>query len=923
MTELRATLRLQLHKDFTLFDAAAQVPYMAQLGVSHLYASPILTARPGSQHGYDVIDPTRINPELGGEEALVQLVNTLRAHDMGLILDIVPNHMAVGGDGNPWWLDVLEWGQGSPYASFFDIQWQSHDPLLSGQLLVPFLRSDYGEALRDGTLELHFDAQRGRFHAQHFEHRLPLTPASYASILRGSDDADLRALGQRFARLGNDDASRAQAAQLCAELAVQAHKVPPLLAGFQGGDEAAQKRLHALLERQHYRVASWRTAADDINWRRFFDINELGALRVEHRQVFEQTHAKVFELIERGLIDGLRIDHIDGLANPRAYCSRLRRRIRQLRGDAPFPIFVEKILGAGEQLPQEWPVDGSTGYEFMNQVSLLQHDPHGELPLSELWQTLSGRPTAFEEEIQQARRLVLEGSLAGDLEEVAQRLLHVARHDIATRDLTLGAIRRALRELIVHFPVYRTYAQGCGRSLQDRRFFQQALDGARQTLAEADWPLLPHLDDWLGGAILRTLPPGRARRLRAQALTRFQQLTSPVAAKAVEDTALYRAGVLLSRYDVGFDAEHFSASVERFHQACVERADHHPQNLLATATHDHKRGEDSRARLAVLSERAAWYAERVREWQRLAQSLRSSQMQQAPDGGEEAILYQALIGSWPLGLQADDATGLDAYLQRLLEWQRKALREAKLNSAWSAPNDEHETACADFLRRLLVEPDGLALRRELASTVSAIAPAGALNSLAQCLLRLTTPGVPDLYQGCEFWDFSLVDPDNRRPVDFPARQAALHAEVTAEARLESWQDGRIKQWLIRQALALRAERPQLFRHGSYQPLGVTGEHAAQVLAFLRSHGDDHLLVIVPRLAAGLLDEHPVPHVPPQRWGNTTVVLPDALHVRQATGMLGDCQAATDQGIALATALARFPVNLLRITPSLQEPRHDR
>ncbi|PIA69865.1 malto-oligosyltrehalose synthase [Pseudomonas sediminis] len=913
MTELRATLRLQLHKDFTLRDAAAQVPYLAQLGISHLYASPILTARPGSQHGYDVIDPSQINPELGGEAALVQLVETLRAHDMGLILDIVPNHMAVGGDGNPWWLDVLEWGQGSPYAEFFDIQWQSHDPLLSGQLLVPFLRSDYGEALRDGTLELVFDAKRGRFHAQHFEHRLPLTPASYASILRRSEDEALRELGQRFARLGNDDASRAQADQLCIELTSKALQVAPMLASFQGHDEAAQQRLHALLERQHYRVASWRTAADDINWRRFFDINELGALRVEHRQVFEQTHAKVFELIERGLIDGLRIDHIDGLANPRAYCSRLRRRIRQLRGDAPFPIFVEKILGAGEQLPQEWPVDGTTGYEFMNQVSLLQHDPHGQLPLSELWQALSGRPTAFEDEIQQARRLVLEGSLAGDLEEVAQRLLHVARHDIATRDLTLGAIRRALRELIVHFPVYRTYAQACGRSQQDRRFFQQALDGARQTLAEADWPLLPHLDDWLGGAFLRALPPGRARRLRAQALTRFQQLTSPVAAKAVEDTALYRAGMLLSRYDVGFDAEHFSASVEHFHQACVERANHHPLNLLATATHDHKRGEDCRARLAVLSERAAWYAERVKHWHHLAQPLRSSK-QLAPDGGEESILYQALIGSWPLGLQADDDVGLDAYLQRLLGWQRKALREAKLNSAWSAPNDEHEAACADFLRRLLCEPAGLALRTELADSVAAIAPAGALNGLVQCLLRMTTPGVPDLYQGCEFWDFSLVDPDNRRPVDFAARQNALQANDEPTAMLASWQDGRIKQWLIRQVLAIRATHPSLFSQGSYQPLAVTGRHAAQVLAFLRSHGDQHLLVIVPRLAAGLLAEHDLPHVPAQCWGDTAVVLPGEFNHCHVTGLLTPCQVAAHEAVPLADALAELPVNLLRLTP---------
>lgn len=922
MNELRATQRLQLHKGFNLLDAAAQVPYLARLGISHLYASPILTARPGSQHGYDVIDPGQVNPELGGEAGLEHLVDTLRKHGMGLILDIVPNHMAVGGDGNPWWLDVLEWGQGSPYAAYFDIQWQSHDPLLSGQLLVPFLRSDYGEALRDGTIELRFDARCGRFHAQHFEHRLPLTPTSYADILRGSDDAQLRELGLRFAGLGREDDSRTQAEHLCVELAGQADKVAPLLAGFQGRDEAAQQRLHALLEHQHYRVASWRTAADDINWRRFFDINELGALRVEQMEVFEQTHAKVFELVERGLVDGLRIDHIDGLANPRAYCSRLRRRIRRLRGDAPFPIFVEKILGHGEQLPQEWPVDGSTGYEFMNQVSLLQHDPHGELPLAELWQALSGRPRRFDEEVRQARRLVLEGSLAGDLEEVAQRLLHVARHDIATRDLTLGAIRRALRELIVHFPVYRTYAQACGRSQQDRRFFRQALDGARQTLGEADRPLLPHLDDWLGGAFLRALPPGRARRLRAQALTRFQQLTSPVAAKAVEDTALYRAGVLLSRYDVGFDAEHFSASVECFHQACRERAVQHPHNLLASATHDHKRGEDCRARLAVLSERAAWYTERVRHWRQLAEPLHRRRMQAAPDGGEEAILYQTLIGSWPLGLRPDDAAGLEDYWQRLLGWQRKALREAKLNSAWSAPNEAHEAARAEFLRRVLCEAAGLPLRKELAATVAAIAPAGALNSLVQCLLRLTTPGVPDLYQGGEFWDFSLVDPDNRRPVDFAARAAALQTEETPAAVLASWQDGRIKQWLIRRVLALRASQVQLFDQGDYLPLGVTGAHAAQVLAFLRSRGDEQLLVIVPRLAAGLLGEHGRPHIPAQHWGDTAVVLPGELRTGFANGLLGSCRIAPGRGVPLAVALAEFPVNLIRLTLSSEEPRHE-
>lgn len=913
MSDLRATLRLQLHKGFTLHDATALVPYMAQLGISHLYASPVLTARPGSMHGYDVIDPSQVNPELGGEAALVQLADALHARGMGLILDIVPNHMAVGGEGNPWWLDVLEWGRASPYAAFFDIQWQSHDPLLSGQLLVPFLRSDYGEALREGTLQLAFDARRGRFHAQHFEHRLPLTPASYDEILRGAEDPALRELGRRFARLGDGPQARGQAESLCAELSRHAEQAQQLLAPFQQGDEAGQQRLHRLLERQHYRVASWRTAADDINWRRFFDINELGALRVERADVFEQTHAKVFELVERGLVDGLRIDHIDGLANPRAYCSRLRRRIARLRGGATLPLFVEKILGHGEQLPASWPVAGTTGYEFMNQVSLLQHDPHGEPVLGALWGEMSGRPTAFAEEVQQARRLVLDSSLAGDLEEVAQRLLQVARHDIATRDLTLGAIRRALRELIVHFPVYRTYAQACGRSPQDRQFFQQALEGAKQTLAEADWPLLQHLDDWLGGACLRAQPPGRARRLRALALTRFQQLTSPVAAKAVEDTALYRAGVLLSRYDVGFDAEHFSASAEQFHQACRARAAQHPYNLLATATHDHKRGEDCRARLAVLSERAAWYAERVRNWRQLAQPLHSDNLPQAPDGGEQAILYQALIGSWPLGLQAGDDAGLQQYLQRLLDWQRKALREAKLNTAWSAPNDDYETACADFLRRLLAEPAGLALRNELAATVDAIAPAGALNGLVQCLLRLTAPGVPDLYQGCEFWDFSLVDPDNRRPVDYQARQAALEAGDTPTDKLASWQDGRIKQWLIQRVLALRAAEPALFARGEYRPLAVEGEHAAQVVAFLRSHGDQHLLVVAPRLSAGLLADHPVPHVPPQRWGDTRVVLPEELAIGQASGLLAPCSAASTQGLRLSAVLAEFPVNLIRLT----------
>lgn len=932
MADLRATLRLQFHQGFTLHDAVPLVPYFSRLGISHIYASPLLTARPGSMHGYDVVDPTRINPDLGGEPGLIRLAEALHSRDMGLILDIVPNHMAVGGDANPWWLDLLEWGQNSPFAKFFDIQWNSPDPLLTGQLLVPFLRCDYGEALSNGDIALHFDRERGSFYAQHFEHRLPITPPSYGEILRGADDPTLSALAKRFDALQGDAQAWRKAPQLCAELAelgrpeVGGAAIPRALERYSGDDDADLQRLHLLLERQHYRVASWRTAADDINWRRFFDINELGGLRVERPEVFELTHGKIFQLIEQGLVDGLRIDHVDGLANPHAYCRALRRRVEHLLQKRPqpmnggqFPIYVEKILGSNEQLPRTWGVDGSTGYDFMNQLSLLQHDPRGEQPLRELWAQLSGRPADFAEEVLEARRLVLTGSLAGDLEEVTQGLLQVARNDIATRDLTLGSIRRALLELIVHFPVYRTYVGGAGRSAQDQRVFEQALEGARQTLAEADWPLLEHLDRWLGGQPLHELPPGRPRRLRARVLARFQQLTSPVAAKAVEDTAFYRSGLLLSRYDVGFDAENFSRPVEHFHQLCQERAQQFPDALLASATHDHKRGEDSRARLAVLSEHAAWYTERVRHWQQLAEPLRRDD---APSAGEALVLYQTLLGSWPLELAADDHPGLQSYLQRLLEWQRKALREAKLNSSWSAPNDAHEAACAQFLERLLTAPEGHELRQELALEANAIAPAGALNALAQCLLRLTAPGVPDLYQGAEYWDFSLVDPDNRRPPDFAARMHSLSGLEEPAELLRHWRDGRIKQWLLASVLAIRHGRPQLFARGEYLPLRIEGEHAERALAFARHLDGVYLISVVPRLAADLLGTSSQPLVPAERWGDTRVLLPEGAADLCLTAVFPPCQPSSGQSLLLAEVLAQFPVNLICLKPYSQEHRHE-
>lgn len=908
---LRATLRLQFHKGFTLEQAVPLVPYFARLGISHVYASPLLAARAGSMHGYDVVDPTQVNPELGGEAALRRLVSTLREHNMGLILDIVSNHMAVGGSDNPWWLDLLEWGRLSPYGDFFDIQWHSPDPLMEGQLLLPFLGSDYGVALQEGTLKLQFNAQTGGFYVEHYDHHFPICPNDYGELLKG--DEALKSLADRFSALSYQTDAHSLSIPLKQELQ-QLASDPQILDAIQRNlqhyDSTTTEgfdKLHQLLERQSYRLASWRTAADDINWRRFFDINELGGLRVERPAVFEATHGKIFQLIEEGLVDGLRIDHIDGLADPRGYCRKLRRRLDSLAPGRHLPIYVEKILGAGETLRRDWAVDGTTGYEFMNQLSLLQHDPDGEHVLGELWQRRTERPAAFIEEAQLARQQILNGSLASDCESVAQALLQVARDDLMTRDLTLGAIRRVLQALIVHFPVYRTYVSAMGRSEQDEVFFQKAMDGARQTLSEADWPVLECVAGWLGGTPWRRKPRGRSRKILKHACVRFQQLTSPAAAKAVEDTALYRSAVLLSRNDVGYDTEQFSAPLSDFHAVNQQRLSEFPDNLLATATHDHKRGEDTRARLAVLSERSHWYAEQVELWRALARPVRSDE--QMPSNGDELILYQALLGSWPLDLRDDDQAGFADYAKRIWQWQQKALREAKLQSSWSAPNEAYENAAQAFTEKLLTSAEGELLRAALSKTVNSIAAAGALNGLAQTLLRMTVPGVPDLYQGNEFWDFSLVDPDNRRPVDYTARAQALEAESAPAELLANWRDGRIKQALIAEVLNRRAEHAELFRRGSYQPLEVLGSQAHNVLAFAREHEGKRAFVIVPVRCATLLENSALPQVDALRWGDTRVVLPFAASETNLKGLFASAAVTKNRELNVSEALGDVPVNL--------------
>ncbi|GAB1618474.1 malto-oligosyltrehalose synthase [Pseudomonas sp. NGC7] len=920
MKPLTATLRLQFHSDFTLDHAVPLVPYFAQLGISHLYASPILKARAGSRHGYDVVDPTQVNPELGGEAALQRLVAALRQHGMGLILDTVSNHMAVGGADNPWWQSLLAWGRRSPYAEFFDIQWHSSDPLLAGQLLLPFLGSDYGAALKQGEIPLTFDNQHGVLEVAHYDHRFPICPIDYGWILAQSPEPALQALAAHFTALSDSAQPLNDALPLQAELARLVNDGADLesaLIAFDSRSEAGLKRLHLLLERQTYRLASWRTAADDINWRRFFDINELGGLRVERAAVFEATHAKLFELIERGLVDGLRIDHIDGLADPRGYCRKLRRRVDSLLARRPlnaalehFPLYVEKILGADEHLHQDWLTDGTTGYEFMNQVSLLQHDPAGEAPLTELWANVSERPD-FPEEVRLARHLVLNASLAGDCESVAQALLQVARDDLMTRDLTLGAIRRALQALVAHYPVYRTYFNACGRPAEDEAFFQQALANARQDLSEADWPLLDQLEQWLGGQPWRRLPPGRPRKHLRHACVRFQQLTAPSAAKAVEDTAFYRSARLLSRNDVGFEAERFSAGSEVFHNEAQRRLRDFPDSLLATATHDHKRGEDTRARLAVLSERGPWLASRVEHWRELAAPLRA-QLDDglAPSPGDELMLLQTLLGSWPLNLDPHDDGALRQYAERLRQWQQKALREAKLRSSWNAPNEAYEAACASYIDGLLLDDENQQLRKSVADAAQLIACPGALNGLVQTLLRMTVPGVPDLYQGNEYWDFSLVDPDNRRPVDYALRRRTLDDATTPAELLAHWRDGRIKQALIARVLDCRQAHAELFRRGAYLPLNVQGRHADKVLAFARLGDDERAIVIAPRLASSLLGGAPTPLIPAHNWDDTRLILPFALSPANSTGLFSSAAVSPTKELLLSAVLSEFPVNVL-------------
>jgi malto-oligosyltrehalose synthase len=814
----RATMRLQFHKGFTFADAEALVPYMADLGISHLYASPIAAARAGSMHGYDVIDPTRVNPELGGEEALQRLVEALHRSGLGLIVDIVPNHMAASME-NAWWADVLRHGQASRYARSFDIDWESEDLQLRGKVFLPVL----GQPL----------------HAALAAHELQPATRNGQAFLRYHD----------------------------------------LFLPMEGTG----------IDRQAYRLGWWRTANDRVNWRRFFDINDLVCLRMENEETFERVHALTFRLYAEGLIQGVRVDHVDGLTDPAGYCRTLRRRLDPADPSRPY-LVVEKILLRGETLPADWGCDGTTGYDFMDQVSALQHDPAAEPVLAEAWQRLSGRPAAFAAEEQAARREIIARSFAAPLEATVAAFDRLARLDPAAGEISRPALRRALIEMLVHFPVYRSYATPNERPKRDRPYLKDAAEGAKRTGRASDGWVVDTLHRWM------TEPtPDNV------AIARFQQLSAPVAAKSVEDTAFYRYGRLLSRNDVGFDLDRFGSSATDFHALMRQREAEMPRALLATATHDHKRGEDVRARLAVLSEAPHVWLAHLMRWIEGSAPLRVAGQ---PDKGDVAMLLQMIVGAWPLDLQLDDAEGRAGFAARLAGWQEKALREAKLRTNWADPDPAYEGAARSFLMRLLAEEAQPELLAELFAFVQSIAAAGALNGLVQTVLKLTVPGVPDLYQGTEYWDFSLVDPDNRRPVDFARRRRSLDTPDVADVLLQ-WRDGRIKQAIVARLLGLRRDAPALFAEGDYRPLAIDGPMATHLLAFTRSHRQAQMLVVVPRLAGAFLAGVAALTPDPSVWKDMSIRLPaDGLWTDALTG---EPLHASRRDIALQHLFRRLPI----------------
>jgi (1->4)-alpha-D-glucan 1-alpha-D-glucosylmutase len=951
-----ATYRLQLGAQLTFDDAAGLLPYLERLGVSDCYTSPFFETSSTNSHGYDVSDHNRFRAELGGEPAFWRFADALRGRGMGLLIDLVPNHMGIAGNRNARWWEVLEQGPTAPSAIYFDIDWAPVKDELAGKVLLPILGDQYGAVLDSGQLTLTLD-ELG-LSVRYYDNAMPLAPRSWGRVLGhrlgelqsrlGPEHPELIELksllawfttippgtqtdeGRTAAEGSEVQTGRARLAALLARAPAVRECIEDNVRIFNGtpGDSHSFDLLDALLDDQAYRVAYWRVAGEEINYRRFFDINELAAIRMEVPEVFAQTHRLVFDLVGRGVVTGLRVDHPDGLYAPAEYFHRLQRGCASALGredHADFYVVAEKILAPGERLPDGWATAGTTGYEFLNLVNGIFVDRAQARALEQIYaRTIKIRPP-FSDVVYECKRLIMETSMASEINMLGHRLNRISEKHRSSRDFTRASLTTALREIIAAFPVYRTYVgesearpgkpAGEGRAADitglDRDYIARAVGHAkRRTPTMSD-----SVYDWIQDVLTLRFPEWASeadRQERLDFVRRFQQITGPVTAKGYEDTVLYRFNRLVSLNEVGGDPSRFGTALAEFHAENVERRQRSPHALSATSTHDTKRGEDVRTRISVLSEIPAEWRARLAVWQRLNRK-HHAQLDGAPVPGAntEYLIYQTLVGAWPIDVA------------RLRNYMLKATREAKVHSSWVNPNARYDEAIAAFIG-IILDPDrSAAFLEDFVIFQARIAHFGMLSSLGQTLIKLTAPGVPDFYQGSELWDLNLVDPDNRRPVDWGERMRLLDEVLMAlgtgadrvavvQELVKSKADGRVKLFVIHEGLAFRRNHRALFEAGAYRPLEVRGAYAEHVCAFARVAGSQAALTVVPRLLA----RRGVDAVPlgTEYWADTWLELPRELAGRFSNVLTGErlatAPAGEGVGLPLADIMATFPVGLL-------------
>jgi (1->4)-alpha-D-glucan 1-alpha-D-glucosylmutase len=921
----RATCRMQIHKNFNFSDAAAVITYLAELGFSHVYLSPILQARTGSLHGYDVVDPLRIDHERGGDEGFLELCQALGGQHMKMIIDIVPNHMAIDSE-NRMLMNIFEHGQLSPYLHFFDIQWKYFQETLEGKMLVPILGKFYAEALDAGEIKLVYGEQG--LCVQYYGFSFPLLLETYEKVFQhllgelersiGSDNQlFIHYLGaihffNTIAECQGYEARKQQmhhAKHMLWDLYTNHQEIKQFIdrtiacfncvdAGSSGCD-----LLDALLALQVYRLAFWKMATEEINYRRFFTVNDLISMRVEDPDVFSKTHARLLSLFGQRVVDGFRIDHIDGLLAPKQY-------LENLRAMCPDSLlFVEKILECGENLPADWPVQGTTGYDFLSYVNGLYCDKKNEQKFSKIYFSFTRVSNNYDQLVCEKKRLIIGKHMAGNIDILAREIKELSSHDRWGRDITLYGLRRALVDIMASFSVYRTYADENGLSDVDRDYIEQAIEkskeknpGLQYEIAYIKKFLLLHYDE-------TTSQEDKVRWLAF--LMRFQQQTGPLMAKGFEDTVLYVFNRLISLNEVGSNPIRFGMALPEFHNFVKKRQKTFPNSLNATATHDTKRGEDVRARINVLSEMPEEWNYHLKLWSRQNSSKRvrlSKELQ--PDGNDEYLLYQTLIGTYPFEAEAD-------YLGRIKEYMIKAVREAKVHTAWIKPDTMYEEAFLAFVDALFSGDDNHFLD-DFLPFQSKVAYYGIFNSLSQLLLKLTVPGVPDVYQGTELWDFHLVDPDNRRSVDFSNRIAILeyfqrmipqNVLALTDELLRTKEDGRIKMFLMYRVLYAKKIYQDIFEHGEYKPLQVRGKYKDCIIAFARLYKNDWVITIAPRFLSRVVPEEKVP-LGPEVWEDTTVILTKKAP-RQFHDLISSQTISAPERIAVGHALRHFPVALLR------------